>query len=522
VTARPKPEREGPQQLTLEARLAPPPLPLATPTPAPVPAPAEAAVGVPPPVAVEPPPAPPVPAAPRIYVVSELIRAARLMLESRFADVRVEGEISGLKRSGSGHIYFCLKDEEAQVDCVMFSREAGRLRFRPDEGMAVRCRGRLTIYEGRGKFQLSVTDIEPTGAGALAIAFEQLKKKLAAEGLFDAARKRPLPFLPRRLGVVTSSSGAVIRDIIRVAHRRFPLPILLAPTPVQGDGAALSIASALRRLQDVPDVDVIIVARGGGSLEDLWAFNEEPVARAIVACRVPVVSAVGHETDFTIADFVADVRAPTPSAAAELTVPVADDLRVELLTLCQRGARAAQAHLRHRRLLLERARTRVGDPRRLLGSRRQAMDDLVERGHRAWRRRLLTDRTALRAAEMALYRSHPQRRIALQRAGLIALRERLQARIRVERDRRHRGLEACQAKLGALSPLRVLERGFSLTVGPDGHLVTRATQVRPGDRIQVRLSQGQLQAAVSQAAVSQAAVSDVGADPAAKDPEKKP
>ncbi|HXI59440.1 MAG TPA: exodeoxyribonuclease VII large subunit, partial [Polyangia bacterium] len=279
MSARLKPEREGPEQLTLEARLsAPPPLSLPLPAPASAPAPAQAAVEVSLPVAVAPPPGLPVPAAPRIYVVSELIRAARLTLESRFADVRVEGEISGFKRSGSGHIYFCLKDEEAQVDCVMFSREAGRLRFRPDEGMAVRCRGRLTIYEGRGKFQLSVTEIEPTGAGALAIAFEQLKKKLAAEGLFDAARKRPLPFLPRRLGVVTSSSGAVIRDIIRVAHRRFPLPILLAPTPVQGDGAALSIASALRRLQEVPDVDVIIVARGGGSLEDLWAFNEEPVA----------------------------------------------------------------------------------------------------------------------------------------------------------------------------------------------------------------------------------------------------
>ena len=274
MTARPKPD--GPEQLSLEARLTRP-------------------VALPPPLppVVEAPVAP-VPAAPRIYVVSDLVRAARLMLEARFADVRVEGEISGLKRSGPGHLYFCLKDNEAQIDCVMFSREAGRLRFRPEEGMAVRCRGRLTIYEGRGKFQMTLVEIEPTGAGALAFAFEQLKKKLAAEGLFDAARKRPLPFLPRRIGVVTSQTGAVIRDIIRVAHRRFPVPILLAPTPVQGDGASLAIASALRRLQEVTDVDVIIVARGGGSLEDLWAFNEEPVARAIVGCRVPVISAVGH------------------------------------------------------------------------------------------------------------------------------------------------------------------------------------------------------------------------------------
>ncbi|HEY2899174.1 MAG TPA: exodeoxyribonuclease VII large subunit [Polyangia bacterium] len=508
MSARTKPEREAPKQLTLEARLAmfPPTAPApTTPTvavtltvPVPVvPVPVAVAAPAPSPDAIsEAPPPALVPAAPRIFVVSELVRAARLMLEARFSDVRVEGEISGLKRSGPGHIYFCLKDEEAQLDCVMFSREAGRLRFRPEEGMAVRVRGRLTIYEGRGKFQMSVTDIEPTGAGALAVAFEQLKKKLAAEGLFDAARKRPLPFLPRRLGVVTSSSGAVLRDIIRVAHRRFPVSILLAPTPVQGDGAALSIASALRRLQDVPDVDVIIVARGGGSLEDLWAFNEEPVARAIVACKVPVISAVGHETDFTIADFVADVRAPTPSAAAALAVPVADDLRAELILLSRRGARGVQANLHQGRLIMERARARLGDPRRLLGSRRQAIDELVERSHRAWRRRMVGDRTALRTVELALYRSHPQRRIAVQRAALIALNERLQNRMRLERDRRHRALESCHAKLGALSPLRVLERGFSLTVGPDGHLVTNAAQLRPGDAVRVRLNQGELGAEV--------------------------
>ena len=272
--------------------------------------------------------------------MAELLRATRLTLESRFADVRVEGEVSGLKRSGPGHLYFSLKDAEAALDCVLFSREASRLKFTIEEGMAVRCRGRLTLYEARGKFQMSVIEVEPTGAGALALAFEQLKQRLGAEGLFDPARKRPLPFLPRRLGVVTSASGAVIRDIVRVAHRRAALPILLSPTPVQGDGAALAIAAAIRRLEAVADVDVIIVARGGGSLEDLWAFNEEPVARAIVACRVPVISAVGHETDFTIADFVADVRAATPSAAAALAVPVFDDLKTELALLRKRGGRA--------------------------------------------------------------------------------------------------------------------------------------------------------------------------------------
>ncbi len=344
-------------------------------------------------------PAANVPVEPRIYRVAELLRATRLTLESRFADIRVEGEVSGLKRSGPGHIYFSLKDAEAALDCVLFSREASRLKFTIEEGMAVRCRGRLTLYEARGKFQMSVVDVEPTGAGALALAFEQLKQRLGAEGLFDPARKRPLPFLPRRLGVVTSAQGAVIRDIVRIAHRRAALPILLVATPVQGDGAALSIAAAIRRLEAVADVDVIIVARGGGSLEDLWAFNEESVARAIVACRVPVISAVGHETDFTIADFVADVRAATPSAAAALAVPVFDDLKTEMTLLRNRGGRALNETARRARHELERARARLGDPRRLLDERRQRLDDQVDRGRRVFARRLAAAHAELRAAE---------------------------------------------------------------------------------------------------------------------------
>ncbi|HEX2658447.1 MAG TPA: exodeoxyribonuclease VII large subunit, partial [Polyangia bacterium] len=252
-------------------------------------------------VAVEPAPPP----APRVLAVSELVRAARLTLENYFGEVLVEGEVCGFKRSGPGHLYFTLKDNDANLDCVMYSREASRLRFKVADGMLVRLRGRLTIYEGRGRFQMTVVAIEPTGAGALAIAFEQLKQKLQAEGLFAADRKRKLPFLPRRIGVVTSPQGAVIRDIIRVAHRRFPASILLAPTPVQGPGAAAGIVAGLERLCRVPDVDVVILARGGGSAEDLWCFNEEALARAIAASPRPVISAVGHETDFTIADFVA-------------------------------------------------------------------------------------------------------------------------------------------------------------------------------------------------------------------------
>jgi len=439
---------------------------------------------------------PPAPAQPKVYVVSELLKAVRLTLESRFTDVRVEGEVSGIRRSGNGHIYFALKDDEASMDCVLFSREASRLKFKLEEGMAVRCRGRLTLFEARGKFQMTVNAIEPTGAGALALAFEQLKQRLGAEGLFDAARKRPLPFLPRRIGVVTSAQGAVIRDIVHVAHRRFPIPILLVPTPVQGDGAALGIAAGIRRLEAIADVDVIIVARGGGSLEDLWAFNEEPVARAIHACRVPVISAVGHETDFTIADFVADVRAPTPSAAAELAVPVRANLAAEIDVLRRRASRALVESTRRARHELERGRARLGDPRRLLDERRQRLDEQIERGRRVLARRLAVARADLRGVEVRLHRAHPHRRIAEQRHALAAMRHRLEAALHPALARRRHAIEAACGKLEALSPVRVLERGFSLTQRADGRIVTSAADVQPGERISVRVRDGGIDATV--------------------------
>jgi len=494
----PKGKNDDPQ-LSFESRLTVPAAPVAART---VSTP-ESASGGPPSAdprdgqpTLPPPPPSAAPSEPKIWLVSDLLRAARVAIESRFADIRVEGEVSGLKRSGGGHIYFCLKDAQGQLDCVLYAREASRLKFQLNEGMAVRCRGRLTLYEQRGRFQMTVADVEPTGAGALALAFEQLKSKLSAEGLFDTARKRALPFLPRRLGVVTSATGAVIRDIVRVAHRRCPVPILLAPTPVQGEGASIAIAAALRRLAAVPDVDVIIVARGGGSLEDLWAFNEEPVARAIFSCRVPVISAVGHETDFTIADFVADVRAPTPSAAAERAVPVLADLRAELALLGRRAGRATAERVRERRHMLERGRARLGDPRRLLDVRRQTLDEAAERARRLLARRLATSGAELRALETRLYRAHPHRRILEQRNVLAALRHRLEAVPRGELPRRRHTVDALRGKLEALSPLRVLERGFSLAQLADGRLLTNAADVRPGQEIRVRLRRGELHADV--------------------------
>ena len=444
-------------------------------------------------------PEPEVKREPRIFGVGELVRAARLMLEARFADVRVEGEIAGLKRSGPGHLYFSLKDGEGSVDCVMFSREATRLKWNVADGQLVRCRGRLTIYEGRGKFQMTVSAMEPAGAGLLALAFEELKRKLAAEGLFASERKRPLPFLPRRVGVVTSRSGAVIQDIIRVAHRRAPVRLLLAPTPVQGEGAARSIVAALKMVAAVPDVDVVIVARGGGSMEDLWCFNDEGLARAIAACRVPVISAVGHETDFTIADFVADVRAPTPSAAAEIAVPVATELEGELAVLKRRVARAVQGEIRTCHLALERTRSRLGDPRRLVNDRRQLLDELAARGARSLRVALGRRRTALRTEEARLFRAHPQRRIAEQRKALQTLEHRLAAAAQARAVQRRRALEGLQTKLETLSPLGVLDRGYSLARRPDGHVITQAAELRTGDELQVRFRDGEVRTRVEEA-----------------------
>jgi exodeoxyribonuclease VII large subunit len=441
-------------------------------------------------------PAPAKPAAPAeeapVLGVAELVRKARQTLEARFGDVRVEGEVSGCKRSANGHFYFTLKDSEAQIDCVMYARDASRLKFRLADGQLVRCRGKLTIYESRGRFQLQVSTVEPAGAGALALAFEALKQKLLAEGLFDGDRKRPLPYLPRRIGVVTSRQGAVIRDIVRVVHRRFPIPILVAPTPVQGEGAATSIVAALVALCKVPDVDVIIIARGGGSLEDLWAFNDETLARTIAACPLPTISAVGHETDFTIADFVADVRAPTPSAAAEIVVPVAIELLAEVRTLAGRLGRGLLGQVGSRRLLLERASVRLGDPHRFIDERRQSMDELVDRAGRALGIAVTRRGKELQAAESRLLRAHPRHRIADQRTALGLLERRLGQASGLVLGHRRRAFDALANKLDALSPLKILDRGYAMTRGPDGRVLSSHQGLSPGDPVTVTLRDGDL------------------------------
>ncbi len=384
----------------------------------------------------------------RVFTVSELTGIVRSMLGEAFGDVWVAGEISGVKTSTSGHYYFVLKDETAQLRAVAFRNTIRALRFKPQDGMAVLARGRIDVYETRGEYQLIVEALEPRGAGALQLAFEQLKRKLAEEGLFDAARKRPLPRLPRRIGVVTSPTGAVIRDILDVLGRRFPgLHIRLYPSLVQGEGAAAEVVRGIEYFGQSGWADVVIVARGGGSLEDLWTFNEESVARAIAACPVPVISAIGHETDFTITDFVADLRAPTPSAAAELVICTRQEL-LDRIAGC--AGRMKQAI----RLRLAEARRRLNELTARLMRR-----DVRLRLARAWQR---IDAARARVAEL------------------------MRARLSRERSR----LELAQAHLSQLSPLKILDRGYAIVQTPGGLILKDPADAPPGTRLKIRLARG--------------------------------
>ncbi|MCZ7643779.1 MAG: exodeoxyribonuclease VII large subunit [Planctomycetota bacterium] len=395
---------------------------------------------------------------PRARTVSELTLQIKLALESGFPPAWVEGEISNFRRYGSGHSYFTLKDEAAQLSCVLWRGHASSLRFEPRDGMQVLAFGRVSVYEARGQYQLVVERMEPSGVGALSAAFEALKARLEAEGLFDPGRKKPLPAYPRRIALVTSPSGAAVRDMLKVLGRRWPkLEIVLVPVAVQGEGAARQIAAGIRAVNALPGVDAMIVGRGGGSLEDLWAFNEEPVARAIAASRVPVVSAVGHEIDFTIADFVADVRAATPSQAGELVVP---------------EYAAVAEHLE-----------------RLAGELPAALLGRVERAR---------ERLAALAGSWAF--RNPGERVQLHRQRLDDLHARLGAlRGRLVREPGER-LAASAARLDSLSPLRVLERGYAVALrARDGRVVREPGDVRAGDELITRLRRGRIVSKVERA-----------------------
>ena len=434
---------------------------------------------------------------PRIFSVTELTREIKAVIEGRFPQVLVKGEVSNLRVPSSGHLYFTLKDQGACLDAVLFSKEARRLRFQVRNGLSLVARGRLDVYEPKGGYQLVCDAVEPLGAGALQVAFEQLKVKLHSEGLFDASRKRRLPYLPRRIALVTSPSGAVVHDFLRVLHRRFPnLPVLIVPARVQGEGAAQEVARGIVRAAQQRGVDVVVVARGGGSLEDLWAFNEEVVARAICACPVPTVSAVGHETDVTIADWCADVRAPTPTAAAELIAREKVELIADLQERRARLSRALRGQLERKNAMLDKLGARVADPRRLIGDRKLSLDRLRQR----LEDRAALDRDArretLRKLRDRLQHQHPRERLHRLRLEVNRLEDRLRALAQRALAARHHRFQGLAGRLDALSPLRVLARGYSVTFDERGHVVTRSGQVAAGERLRVRLHEGELAAEV--------------------------
>jgi exodeoxyribonuclease VII large subunit len=435
----------------------------------------------------------------RIYSVTELSREIKALFEGRFPDLWVTGEVSNFRAAGSGHLYFTLKDASAQLRAVCFRNQARFLKFKPQDGISVIARGRLSIYEARGEYQLYVEYLEPAGLGALQLAFEQLKAKLAAEGLFDPARKKPLPVLPRTVGIVTSPSGAAIQDILRVLRRRFRnMNALLYPVKVQGEGAAEEIAAAVEYFNQHALADVLIVGRGGGSLEDLWAFNEEPVARAIAASKIPIISAVGHETDFTIADFVADLRAPTPSAAAELVVHPKQEFVDELDHRARRMTQVMRLKLSEAREILTGLRlhrvfqtlaTRIAE-------RAQRVDDAVTEMTRLMTERLSEFRQELTETSSGVSRYDFGRLLVLKGAALAEREVRLSAEFSTYLNERKARLAQVSAILAERSPLTILNRGYSITRDAAGKILHDAAQVNAGDDISIHLARGELGATI--------------------------
>ncbi len=436
----------------------------------------------------------------RTYTVAELNASIRAALEDEFSDIWVAGEISGCRVATSGHCYFTLKDHEAQLRCACFRATLRYLKFKPQDGMAILARGRIDVYEQRGEYQLLVEAIEPQGHGALQFAFEQLKKKLAAEGLFEASRKRSIPRFPWRIGLVTSPAGAVIQDMLQILERRFPgLHLRLYPVLVQGEGSVETVCRGLNFFSRTGWADVVILARGGGSLEDLWTFNEEPVARAIAASAIPVISAIGHETDFTIADFVADLRAPTPSAAAELVIVTRQEL-LEQITASQHKLLQA---VRYRLAMSGRRLHQQGVDRmstvlhRAIGRRSQRIDefdysvrDRIRALLRARSKRLgeLTER--LRRQDLRL-------RFAAARRRLEAADTAIAHRIRLRLTRTHGRLDPLVANLTQLSPLKILERGYAIVTNEGGAIVKTPRDAPVGSGITVRLAEGKIKADVT-------------------------
>jgi exodeoxyribonuclease VII large subunit len=437
----------------------------------------------------------------RVWRVRDLVSSVRTHVEREYSDIWIEGEISNLRAQASGHVYFTLKDESSQISVVMFRSSARLLRFRPADGMQVVVRGRVTIYEDRGQLQITAEYVEPKGSGALQIAFEQLKAKLDAEGLFDSARKKPIPALPAVIGIVTSPQAAALRDILHVLERRHrAVNVLIYPAQVQGEVAAREVAAGVRFFNRARNVEVIVVARGGGSAEDLAAFNDEGLARAIASSTLPVISAVGHETDFTIADFVADLRAATPSAAAEMVIRSRQEVGEQVARLEERLGKGIRYRLlMGRQHLTELARHGAfGGMMDLIRRRQQKVDDLTNRLTHAQRnllernrRRFETLAGAVRHYDLRLVLGSVRKELEAKVAGMGAAARKflLQRRARLER---------LTSQLEALSPVAILERGYALVFDADGKLLKDAEQVKTGDEIRARLARGEILGTVRQ------------------------
>jgi exodeoxyribonuclease VII large subunit len=436
-----------------------------------------------------------------ILTVSQLNNNIKFLLEETIESVLVEGEVSNLRRPQSGHVYFTLKDDKSQIKAVFFRQFGGyerRKNFELEEGLKVLCRARLNVYLPRGEYQLVVESIEPLGVGALQKAFEQLKAKLFAEGLFDESRKKNIPFLPEKIGVITSPTGAVIRDILNITKRRFPsADILIAPVRVQGSEAAAEIIQALRNLQSYGNVDVIIIARGGGSLEDIAPFNDEALAREIFRSSIPVVSAVGHETDFTICDFVADLRAPTPSAAAELILPARMELISKIDILHQRMKAGWHRHLKDLTEQLAGLQERLKDPRRFVVNLKINVDDFKERLASSFDHEKQNLNNKLQQLKLRHEHQSPAVKITERKILLKNIQKDLcssfSCRLTASKER----LLKNSAVLESLSPLAVLQRGYSITTGiASGAVVRQAEGLRVGDDVNVRLARGNFNAKI--------------------------
>ncbi len=440
------------------------------------------------------------PPAREVYTVSRLNREARALLEGGFPPLWVEGELSNFARPGSGHWYFTLKDAQAQVRAAMFRAKNALLKWAPEEGTQVLVRARVSLYEGRGEFQLIVEHMEPAGEGLLRLQFERLKQKLAAEGLFDEARKQPLPAFPRCLGVITSPTGAAIRDVLSVLRRRHPLlPVIIYPVPVQGGNAAPQIAAMIRAADRRRDCDVLLLTRGGGSLEDLWPFNEEIVARAIYDCAIPIVSGVGHEIDFTIADFVADVRAPTPSAAAELISPDGEQLAEHFGAIARRLGSLITTRLQRQGERLNWLSRRLIHPARRLMELSQRVDDFNQRLFKALRHQLDVARSAVVELSAHLRAASPLPRLRLHAQHQTALRARLQQAVMQRLRTAEHQLSQLGRALSAVSPLATLDRGYAIVTSDQRRILRDAAGVKAGSRVQARLARGELDCIVETA-----------------------